>query len=386
MNDSSQSALCKDRLEHLKSVIESDIGLGKYYGACIAVARHGELGLHAAFGHADKDGKVPVRTDSVFSIFSTTKALTNILALRAIELGQFALTTRVSDVIPEFSGGLRQHINFYHLLTHSSGLPSVWQVQPGMYIDRLDEMVAAVCKHVHATELPGKRVDYAPLVHHVLMAEAVRRTDPKGRGYREIVQQELFTPLGMKDSSIGVRADLKSRHLVPAFITPSPIQHLGHSDLGPNGAFEEEHAEMPWVGAVTTTADLFRFAEMLRRGGELDGHRVLSRVMVERSCRNETGEKPNELYKAVALAQGWEPFPAYIGLGFFLRGTAVCHHLFGSLTSPGTFGNYGFGSSVFWIDPELDMTFVCLTTGVMERVANMERFQRLSDIAVSAAR
>jgi CubicO group peptidase (beta-lactamase class C family) len=161
--------------------------------------------------------------------------------------------------------------------------------------------------------------------------------------------------------------------------------HPGHSNLGPNGAFEEEHAEMPWVGAVSTTPDMFRFAEMLRRGGSLDGARILSPQMIALARRNWTGDKPNELYKMLAHKRGWEPSPAYIGLGFSLRGTAVCHHQFGTLASPGTFGNYGAGSALYWVDPELDVTFVCLTAGVMESNDNIERFQRLCDIAVSAA-
>jgi 3-oxoacyl-[acyl-carrier protein] reductase len=67
----------------------------------------------------------------------------------------------------------------------------------------------------------------------------------------------------------------------------------------------------------------------------------------ERRARStpRSGEKPNELYKALAHRRGWEPGPAYIGLGFSLRGTAVCDHMFGTLTSPGTFGNYGAGSA-----------------------------------------
>ena len=69
--------------------------------------------------------------------------MTNVLAFRAIELGQFALNTRVSEIIPEFSGGVRETINFFHLLTHTSGLPAVWIPKPGMYIDRLDEIIEA---------------------------------------------------------------------------------------------------------------------------------------------------------------------------------------------------------------------------------------------------
>ena len=87
----------------------------------------------------------PLRLDSVFSIFSVTKAITNVLVLRAIELGRFALTTRISDLVPEFSGGLRNQITVHHLLTHTSGLPIVFAIKPDMYIDRLDEVVAAVC-------------------------------------------------------------------------------------------------------------------------------------------------------------------------------------------------------------------------------------------------
>ena len=379
------SGLDAGRLAHLKSVIEVDIAQGKYYGMSIAVGRHGVLGLHEAIGYGDAARKLPVKPDSVISLFSTTKAITNVLVFRAIEMGQFALTTKVSEIIPEFSGGLRQEITFYHLLTHSSGLPSVYIPRPGMYIDRLNEVIEAICQNVHSTEEPGKRVDYSPLVHHALMGEAVRRTDPNKRSYRQLGEDEIFKPLKMNNTSVGVRADLKKRHLAPVFQGNAPVQHLGHSDLGPNGAFEEEHAEMPWLGVVSTAGDMYRFAEMLRRCGELDGARVLGPTILKRSRQNQTGEKPNELYKAMALSVGWEPFPAYIGLGFSLRGSSICHHLYGTLTSPETFGNYGFGATVFWVDPELDLTFVALSTGVMDRVPNMERFQRLSDIAVAAA-
>ena len=380
-----QHGLEKDRLLHLKSVIEDDVARGRYYGAVILVARHGVIGLHEAVGYANLKDKRPVAKDSVFSLFSTTKALTNVLVFRAIERGEFALTTRISEIIPEFSGGQRKEITFYHLLTHSSGLPSVFTPKPGMYIDQLDEIIAAICKYVHSIEVPGKLVTYAPMAAHALMGEAVRRTDPKKRSYRQLVEDEILAPLKMKDTSIGVRKDLRARHIVPIFLGQSPIDHLGHSNLGPNGAFEEENGEMPWVGCISTAADMFRFAEMLRRGGELDGARIISPTIIDIATRNQTGERPNELFKPLAISRGWEPSPAYLGIGFFLRGEAICHHHFGTLTSPRSFGNFGAGSSGFWVDPERDMTFVYLSAGVMEESANIERFQRLSDIAVSAA-
>jgi len=373
------------RLGLLAAAIAEDVERRRYFGAVIAVARHGVPGLNRAIGYADGEGRRPLEQDSVFSLFSVTKAYTNALVFRAIERGQLALTTRVSSVIPEFSGGARETITFYHLLTHSSGLPSVFLPRPGMYIDRLPEVIEAIVANVHCEAAPGEKVTYAPMAAHALMGEAVRRLDPAGRSYRQLVADEIFAPLAMRDSSIGVRADLKHRHVVPHFIDPMPIEHLGHSDLGPNGAFEEPQAEMPWVGAVSSVSDLSRFAEMLRRGGELDGARLMSPALIEQATVNRTGDKPNELYKVLALARGWEPYPAYIGLGFFLRGEAICPHQFGTLASPRTFGHTGAGSTIFWVDPERDLTFVCLTAGVINEADNIERFQRLSDMAIAAA-
>src|SRR4029077_8285926 len=210
-------------------------------------------------------------------------------------------------------------------------------------------------------------------------------TDPDGRSYRAIVHEDLLAPLKMGDTSVGLRADLRPRHVVPDLRGNFPITHPGHSNHGPDGAFQEEDAEMPWVGVASTVSDMLRFAEMLRRRGELDGARILSPATLELATRNWTGEKPNELTMARAQQRGWPPEPAYLGLGFALRGTAICHHLFGTLASPGTFGNHGAGSAIYWVDPARDVSFVCLTAGVMDSLDNIERFQRLSDIATSAA-
>ena len=387
MNDqaNSGSGLSSGRLQHLVGVIEQDIRAGRYQGASIVVARHGRIGLQEAIGRHRSDDPRPLQKDSVFNLLSVTKAFTNVLMLRAIELGQFALTTKVSSVIPEFDGYPRNTITVYHLMTHRSGLPSLFMPVPGMYIDQLDEVIATICKHVRSVEEPGRRVHYAPMIPHALMGEMLRRTDPKGRSYRQIMDEELLQPLGMNSTSVGLRRHLRPRHVKLEFPASFPVQHLGHSKLGPHGAFEEEHAEMPWVGMVSTAGDMHRFAEMLRRRGELDGARILSPASLERATRVHTGELPNELYRTLAVSRGWEPYPAYLGIGFALRGDSICHTQFGTLTSPRTFGNHGAGSTLFWIDPELDMTFACLTSGVMDEGDNIERFQRLSDIAASAA-
>lgn len=385
MNDMRETGLCEQRLAHLRSTIEDDIAAGKYCGASIIVGRHGQIGLHEAFGtYASHDSR-PVQANSVFSLFSLTKALTNVLVLRAIELGRFALTTRVVDIIPEFAGRPRENIRLDHLLTHRTGLPSVFVPKPGMPIDNLDVMIASICELIHGQEEPGGRVAYSPSVAHALMGEMLRRTDPQGRSYRDIVTQDLLQPLGMHDTAIGVRADLKDRHIVPEFPAAFPATHQSSRMPGPHGAFEDPDAEMPWVGAVSTSGDLWRFGEALRQGGALDGARILCPRTIDLATTNRTGDLPNDLYKAMGLMRGWIPYPAYIGLGFSLRGEAICQHQFGTLATPRAFGNYGAGSTLLWVDPQLDITFVCLTTKLLPEADNIERFQRLSDIAISAA-
>jgi CubicO group peptidase (beta-lactamase class C family) len=384
------SGLREDQLLRLKSQIEDDIKRGRYYGAVVLVARHGMVGIHEVIGYTNDKDRQPIAKDSVFTLFSTTKALTDVLVYRAVEKGEFALTTKVSEIIPAFDGPSRKDITFYHLLTHSSGLSPVFTPRAGMPIDHLEEVIDAICKNVQSIERPGELVTYAPMAGQALMGWATHLTDPEKRSYRQLVNDEILTPLKMKDTSIGVRADLKGRHIFPVFMDEAAGEalaqiHLGHENLGPNGIFRSETAEMPWVGGYATGSDIFRFAEMLRRGGELDGARILSPAILDAATMNRTDDKPNELYKQLAMGRGWEPYPAYIGLGFELRGKAICHHMFGTLTSPRTFGNYGAGSSVFWVDPDRDMTFVCLSAGVMNEADNIERFQRLSDIAVSAA-
>lgn len=378
------SALHAARLDQLRRHIEADVQRGLYHGAVVRVGRHGRLDLEAAIGTTHGPGSAALATDSVFSIFSLTKAFTNVLVLRAVELGRLALTTRVAELIPEFRGAPRDQATLLHLLTHTAGMPGVWTPRPDMFEDRLDELLAAVIEHVHGTVPPGTRCDYAPVVNHVLMGELLRRTDPAGRSFADIARQDLFEPLGLRDTSFGVRPDLRPRKVVPDMRGVVPIPVRGRDADGRYSLFEQEANEAPHVGACSTVPDLWRFCEMLRRGGSLDGARILSPRTLQLARRNWTGILPNELYRTVALRAGWEPPPAYIGLGFSVRGDALVHHQFGTLTTPETFGNYGAGSSMFWIDPELDLVFTCCTTGLLPQAPNIERFQRLSDIAVGA--
>src|SRR5690606_3054206 len=157
--ESAMTAIWQDRLDTLRDVIRADIARGDYFGAVMLVGRGGEIVFDEAIGAEDAAGEQPLRRDNVFSLFSVTKAFTNVLILRAIEQGRFALTTKVRDVLPEFTGAPREDATFYHLLTHTAGMPGVWSPQPGMYLDRLSELYDATIENVHGVVPPGSRCD-----------------------------------------------------------------------------------------------------------------------------------------------------------------------------------------------------------------------------------
>ena len=137
-------------------------------------------------------------------------------------------------------------------------------------------------------------------------------------------------------------------------------------------------------GAFSTLSDMWRFTEMLRRGGELDGQRILSPAMLELLSRNHTGEMPNQVFKYLFAEKHWQQCPAYLGLGFWGRGEKPTPGPFGDLNSPRTFGGIGRGTTLFWVDPARDISLVLLSTGLMDEADNFVRYQTLADLVISS--
>lgn len=381
MRDSLMDA---ERLGQLERVVRSDVEDGRYFGAAIKVARRGETVLDLAVGHADEARTQAIRTDTVFSVFSITKAFVNVLVLRAIEFGRFALTTPLVDIIPEFAGRPRERATIFHFLTHTTGMPGVWEPVPGLLLEDLDEAVAAVVANVHGVVEPGTRCDYAPMAGHVLLGEVLRRTDPAGRPIGRILREDLWDPLGMSDTNLGILPHMRDRHAVPEMRGVLPITSRSRTSPGDYGLYTAERNEAVWAGSASTTGDLHRFMEMLRRGGAAEGGRILSPRMIELARTVWTGEMANELYRSVALRNGDAVPPANLGLGFNVRGQGIYTTQLGTLTSASTFGNYGAGTGLVWVDPETDVSFVGLSAGLLTQSDNIARYQRLSDIVAAA--
>ena len=367
-----------ERLARLTAAIDADVRHERYDGAAILVARRGVVALHEAIGFADRAAGRRARVDDVFHLFSITKTFTAVAVLSRIERGQLALTTPVADVIPEFGNRGKQRITVFHLLTHTCGLPAALPLIPLELFGDLGATVAAICEQ-GIENRPGTVVYYSPLTAHAILAEMVRRIDGGERRFRDILADEIFRPLAMRDSWLGARPDLAARRVPIVVRDHRPGLFPPELMEGFNSIVTEE-AELPAAGGLATAADMGRFAEMLRRGGELDGARLLAPATLQLATTNQTGLQPNLLWSYAREMRGWDEFPAYIGLTFWLRGQGVFTAPFGTLASPRTFGHLGAGTTMYWVDPERELTFVCLTAGAIEESYSMERFQRLSDL------
>jgi len=380
--DAHELGLDATRLERVAEVIGEDVGAERYDGAVVLAARHGQVALHEAVGFAERSSDRRTSTDDVFHLFSVTKTFTAAAVMRRVDRGEIQLITPVAEVIPEFGVKGKQRVTIAQLLTHTGGMPVELPFVPIELLGDTPAVALAVCNQALQVK-PGKIVSYSPIGAFAVLAEIVRRLDGGTRPFRQILDDEIFMPLGMKSTSLGLRPDLASRRVpvvvrdrTPGIIPPEALESIN--------VLQTESFEMPGGGALGTAHDLFRWAEMLRRGGELDGTRILSPALLQLALSNHTGSEPNRIFDGMCDARGWDTFPAYLGLGFFLRGSGIFPMPFGATASSDTFGGLGAGSTMFWVDPQRDLIFVCLTSGVLEDSRNFERMQRLSDLVLAA--
>jgi CubicO group peptidase (beta-lactamase class C family) len=371
-------------MSRLHQAIERDVERKLYDGAVTIVAVGGKVVFEHATGFADRHADKPMRLDSVFPIFSVSKAFNAVLVLQRVERGEVSLNTPVREIIPEFGSRGKQRVTIGQLLSHSGGLPASFPAVPADKIGDLDAVVAAVCD-VGLEAVPGEEVSYSPIMAHAVLGQCVRRLDGGKRKLRDIAREELLEPLGMADTALGATKTLAARAVMPRVSDESPgmfdasaLVGLGLAILNP-----ELDIEIPAGGFVSTGADVFRFAEAMRQGGAWNGKRVLSKPMVELATSNHTDTRPNDLWTYARELKGWPLFPANLGLGFFLRGEGLQPTYFGHLSTPGTYGAMGAGTTNFWVDPVRNMTMVCLTTGFLEEANSALRFQRLSDVAIA---
>lgn len=373
----------KERLARVGQRIKEDINAGRYHGAALMVAYRGDPVIDLVEGFADRAKGRRLRRDDTFATMSVGKMFTVVLALSMVERGLLRLHSPVAEWLPEFGSLGKERVNLFHLLTQTSGVQSAIPDVPPEVLTNI-ERLAAYASTRPLESKPGERVNYSILVAHAIIATMCVRADGRRRSFAKMLEEDLFRPLGMRETTLGARPDLlerlcpvKAAYEKPGLFAPEAIEAI-------EALIRIPGSEIPAGGYLTTIADLHRFAEMLRRGGELDGARILSPAMIEYASRNHTGDLRNVIFDYTASYRGWELCPAYIGLGFFVRGERLIPGFFGALNSPQSFGGVGAGSTAFWVDPERELSFALLSTGLMEDSFHIERVGALSDMVIAS--
>lgn len=377
-------------LQVLDDTIRQDIAEEQYYGASIIVARRGEIALRGTYGQSDRHTGRATRGEDVYRILSMSKGFTNVLVMRALSEGKLMLSTRVVDLIPEFFGtepfraARKERINVAHLLTHRAGMPAT--PNPGVGPDGfgvLADVISALCS-VDVVNEPGDNLNYSAAINHAILGEMARRAYGAS-SFRDLMQEKVLGPIGMTTTRFGMPEQWKGRG-VPLEVIVANDSWLKPEDIEVlNDVIDRPDTEMPWVGAVSTIDDVFTFTEFLRnRGRTAGGEQLFGESVLDFATTNQTGEQINDLYGMFASARNWDLPPGNMGLGFALAGSGTHARFFGPFVSPRTFGSYGAGSSLLWVDPVSDVSFSFLSSGVMDEADNVARFQKLSTIAASA--
>jgi CubicO group peptidase (beta-lactamase class C family) len=241
-----------------------------------------------------------------------------------VDRGKLSVDDPVHKYIPEFQGGEKDRVLVRHLLSHASGLPDMLPENDALRKRHapLKDFVAGTC----ATPLlftPGTQVRYQSM-GILLAAEIVERISR--RSLPDFLRDEIYGPLGMKDTSMGLGGrDLKST---------MQCQVDEVSDWDWNSVYWRNLAS-PWGGAHATSRDIGRF---LRYFAHPDTP-VLKKPTVAAMLANQNPGLNQ------ARGFGWD----------LARG-------FGKHSSARTFGHGGSTGTLAWMDPEKDLSFVLLTT------------------------
>ncbi|CAN5594236.1 lipase LipE [soil metagenome] len=349
----------------------------------VCVRREGEVVIDRALGWARGNGPhdggspeerpdevVPVTTRTPFIVYSAAKAITATVVHMLVERGEIRLEAPIAEYIPGYERHGKEGITVGHVLAHRAGVPNL----PGdaFDLDRLDDrdfLVELLCD-AHPTGEAGKKLAYHAVSGGFILAEVVRGAT--GGDIRQVLTEELLDPLRFEWGNFGVSADNVHRvglSYVTGPPTLPPLSMLLTRALGkPLDPLVESSNDprfmtgiVPAANVITNANELSRFYELLRRGGELDGVRVMERATIGRAL---TEQSHLELDNSLG-------FPTRFSYGFMLGARLIS--LYGRDTQS-AFGQLGFTNILAWADPERATAVAVLTSGKPIFYPEMARF------------
>jgi CubicO group peptidase (beta-lactamase class C family) len=370
------------RLQRLDRRLAQWVDQGALPGFLVTVARHGKLVHVGRHGHRDVAAGRPVTDDTRWRIYSMTKPVTSVAAMSLYEEGAFELNDPISRWLPEWAdtrvyvagSELKpvtvpqvEPIRVWHLLTHTAGITYgfhhahpvdtlyrlrgyEWGTPPGADSAQVSQDLAAMPLLFQ----PGSEWNYG-MSTDVLgrLVEVLA-----GKPLDEVFAERVFGPLGMTETSFGLRPEDDVDSL-------ARLYGPGVSPMPPS--FEQAAHSRPAFlagggGLVSTAGDYLRFVEMLRRGGSIDDDPGAGRVLGSRTVAHMVR---NHLPGNVDLETYGRPLYAESplrGVGFGLGFSMVLDPArYGTVASVGDYSWGGAASTAFYVDPVEDLTVTFYT-------------------------
>lgn len=371
-----EAGMSAERLDRITAMSQRYVDAAQLAGVVTLVARDGKIVHFEAVGQRGVDDPTPLEKDDLFRIYSMSKPITAVAAMMLYEEGKFHLSDAVSEHVPELAGlevlvdgervPVEQEMTMRQLLTHTTGLSYGFnpndpvdqlyrEVQPlaGANLDEFAERLG----QLPLAFQPGARWHYSVAVD--VTGLVVERLS--GQSFDVFLKERMFDPLGMDDTFFNVPDEKMDRFLPNhGWARDEEDSESANGgklvDLGEGARTSYQNTQMfsGGGGLVSTAMDYLRFCEMVRRGGELDGVRLLSPRTVDFMVANHlpatitgggTGETPGA---GAARAFGF-------GLGWGVNTDPVAAGV------PSSLGDYSWGGAagtVFWIDPVQDMVVI----------------------------
>ena len=370
--------------------LQRHIDEGDIAGVVAAVARDGKLVYQVALGNLDKENGLAMREDALFRIYSMSREITSVAALRLYEQGTFEFDDSVAKYLPEFSdqrvlldsestdlGATRPRVGemtIAHLLTHTSGLGSRSSAlyRENNVRDRAQSLDAMVTKaaRVPLFQDPGKEFRYG--IHATIVGKLIEVWS--GQSFEDYLQQNLLAPLGMSSTLFWADGENANR-----------LAQLYRPDNGELRPYAIE--SVPWtqkpelieggVGLLSSVPDFLRFSQMILDRGKIPGSddRVLSETTAELIYENAVPE--------AAMPIGDSRY--WLGSGWSLGGFNVVLDpaTYDYPVSKGTIWWDGSAGTRFFIDP-VEGTVIVIMAQVSPSNGGgfRENFSRLVDAAI----
>jgi len=342
------------------AVIDDGLRAKLHVGVQLFVASNGETVADLGIGLA-AEGR-PMTPDSMMTWLSTSKIATSVLFARLWEDGLVRLDDPVAAHIPAFGVRGKEAVTLRHLWTHTCAMLHVEdKLFPVRYRQSHADNIALICASgLDRGRMPGRDAGYQTSTVTLLLAEIIARK--RGRDFRELARETLFLPLGMTDSWLGMPAEAVARYegrLGKTFDT-SGAEPRADGSFAPDAPEQLTHV-MPGGNGRGPMRELARVLELLRRGGEFDGVRLLSPQTVEAmTARHRCGLRD---YSFDNQLLDW-------GLGLALDSRihyAGGVHLYGygPHASARAFGHSGFRTTVAFCDPAADLVVACSWNGMV---------------------